>query len=77
MTSTATPREWSDPTAGSATNSGSGRTVQSRRCTLTAGVAALSYAVHVGTNRVLFEGRVSPTQRLKPGAYVLTLTAGS
>lgn len=46
------------------------------RCTRTITVALLSFAARVGTNRVLFEGRVSPTQRLKPGTYTVTVTAG-
>jgi hypothetical protein len=35
----------------------------------------LSFVSHAGTNRVRFQGRVSPTNKLKPGRYALVITA--
>jgi hypothetical protein len=41
--------------------------------TVTAG--RLTFTGHDGTNRVAFQGRVSPKQKLKPGRYTLVITA--
>ena len=35
----------------------------------------LSFPGHDGTNSVLFMGRVSRTEKLKPGRYTLVITA--
>jgi len=41
--------------------------------TVTAG--GLTFTGHNGTNKVKFQGRVSPTKKLKPGHYTLAITA--
>ena len=43
----------------------------------TARVGALSFAGHSGTNNVLFAGRISHTNKLKPGRYELTIAAAN
>ena len=35
----------------------------------------LTFAGRTGLNRVIFQGRISRRQRLKPGRYKLTVTA--
>lgn len=45
------------------------------RCTIANVRGALTLTGHAGTNRVRFQGRLSRTKRLKPGAYTLTVTA--
>jgi hypothetical protein len=37
--------------------------------------SALTFAGHSGTNKVAFQGRISPGEKLKPGRYTLTITA--
>ncbi|MDE3069749.1 MAG: hypothetical protein KGJ43_03380, partial [Acidobacteriota bacterium] len=46
-------------------------------CTLTRAAGTLALTGHTGINRVLFDGRLSRTVRLRPGAYTLTVTATS
>jgi DNA-binding beta-propeller fold protein YncE len=46
-----------------------------KSCKRTVTAAVLSFAGHSGTNRVAFQGRVSPTKQLKPGRYTLVITA--
>jgi hypothetical protein len=46
-----------------------------RRCTRTIRAGALSFAAHAGANTVRFQGRLSPTKKLKPGRYTLVITA--
>ncbi len=41
--------------------------------TVTAG--KLTFAGHDGTNKVAFQGRISPKKKLKPGRYTLVITA--
>jgi len=41
--------------------------------TVTAGT--LTFTGHDGTNKVVFQGRVSPKKKLKPGRYTLVITA--
>jgi hypothetical protein len=36
---------------------------------------ALSITAHVGTNKVVFDGRISRSKRLKPGSYTLVIKA--
>jgi hypothetical protein len=36
---------------------------------------ALSFTGHIGTNSVVFAGRISPRDKLNPGTYELTITA--
>jgi hypothetical protein len=43
--------------------------------TLTAGV--LSFSGHQGTNKVIFQGRITRTRKLKPGRYALVITAAN
>lgn len=45
------------------------------RCTRTIAAGTLKLTGHRGPNRVHFEGRISPTRRLRPGQYTLTMTA--
>ncbi len=42
---------------------------------ITAG--SLNIAAHAGTNKLRFAGRISPTQKLKPGHYTLQITAAN
>lgn len=51
----------------------SNRRKPSCRRTLTRG--ALSFAAHTGTNSVSFQGRLSRSRKLAPGAYALLVTA--
>jgi hypothetical protein len=46
-----------------------------RKCkrTLTAGTMSLN--ARSGTDKIAFQGRISPTRKLKPGTYTVTLTA--
>ncbi len=44
-------------------------------CTLTVAAGTLTFTGHIHTNEVAFQGRVSPTMRLKPGRYTLVITA--
>ena len=46
-----------------------------RTCKRTVTVASLSFAGHGGTNKVAFQGRISRSQKLKPGRYTLIITA--
>lgn len=41
--------------------------------TVTAGT--LTFTGHAGTNKVAFQGRVSPRRKLRPGRYTLVITA--
>ena len=43
------------------------------RRTATAGT--LTFTGHSGTNKVAFQGRISPAKKLKPGRYTLVITA--
>jgi hypothetical protein len=45
----------------------------SGRRTATAGT--LTFTGHSGTNKVAFQGRISPAEKLKPGRYTLEITA--
>lgn len=38
-------------------------------------VGTLTFAGHSGTNKVAFQGRISPEEKLKPGRYTLVITA--
>jgi hypothetical protein len=38
-------------------------------------VASVSLTAHSGADKIAFEGRVSPTHRLRPGRYTVTITA--
>lgn len=40
-------------------------------------VGTMSFMGHVGTNRVVFQGRLSSSQKLKPGHYTLLITASN
>ncbi|MEA2424978.1 MAG: hypothetical protein QOH13_1388, partial [Thermoleophilaceae bacterium] len=44
-------------------------------CTRTVTPGRLSFPGHSGTNRVSFQGRISPARKLKPGRYSLIITA--
>jgi uncharacterized repeat protein (TIGR01451 family) len=45
------------------------------RCTIPNVRGTLVFNAHAGMNRVRFQGRPSRTKRLKPGRYLLTITA--
>ena len=47
------------------------------RCIRTRVAGTLRFTARQGPIRVHFEGRVSPTRRLKPGRYTLTITAAA
>jgi hypothetical protein len=46
-----------------------------RACKRTVTRGTLAFTGHPGTNKVFFDGRLSPSKRLKPGRYTLTITA--
>ena len=46
-----------------------------KACTRTATAGTLSFDGHSGSNKVVFQGRISGSQRLTPGAYTLVITA--
>jgi hypothetical protein len=54
------------------------QTAKNRRkptCTRTATAGTFTFTGHSGTNQVAFQGRISPTKKLKPGRYTLAITA--
>jgi hypothetical protein len=53
----------------------SARNAGKPRCQRTVTAGTLSFAAHVGANRVRFQGRVSSGKKLKPGRYTLAATA--
>jgi len=44
-------------------------------CKRTVTRGALSFAAHAGTNKAIFQGRISHVLKLKPGTYTLVITA--
>jgi streptogramin lyase len=46
-----------------------------KSCERTLQVGALSFNGNSGANKVVFDGRIAPTQKLPPGRYALTITA--
>jgi virginiamycin B lyase len=46
-----------------------------RKCTRTLAAGTVSLNAHSGTNEIVFQGRLSPTRKLKPGTYTVTITA--
>jgi hypothetical protein len=44
-------------------------------CSRTVVAGALSFAGHVGTNKVVFQGHVSRSNKLKAGRYTVVITA--
>jgi alpha-tubulin suppressor-like RCC1 family protein len=46
-----------------------------RACKRTVTAGTLHFAGHTATNRVAFQGRLSPSKKLKPGSYTLVITA--
>jgi hypothetical protein len=51
------------------------RNARRRSCALTVTAGVLSFPGHTGTNKVAFQGRVSRSQKLKPGRYTLVISA--
>jgi DNA-binding beta-propeller fold protein YncE len=51
------------------------KNARGRSCTRTVTAGLLSLAGHAGTNKVVFQGRISRSQKLKPGRYTLVITA--
>jgi hypothetical protein len=47
------------------------------QCARTIVAGRLNIAAHPGTNKLRFGGRLSPTQKLKPGRYTLQITAAN
>jgi IPT/TIG domain len=45
-----------------------------RRCNRTVTRGTLSVMGHAGTNKLSFQGRISPSRRLAPGSYTLVIT---
>ncbi len=48
-----------------------------RSCTRTAPAGGLSLSGHGGANSVVFQGQLSPTRELKPGRYVVAISAAN
>ena len=46
-------------------------------CKRTATAGTLTFTGHSGTNKVAFQGRISPVEKLKPGRYTLVITAAN
>jgi Abnormal spindle-like microcephaly-assoc'd, ASPM-SPD-2-Hydin/Galactose oxidase, central domain len=46
-----------------------------RACERTATRGTLSFSGHNGTNKIVFQGRISHSKKLKPGSYALVITA--
>jgi hypothetical protein len=46
-----------------------------RACKRTVTLGVLSFAGHAGKNQVRFQGRLSPSNKLRPGSYTLEITA--
>ena len=44
-------------------------------CSRTVTAGALSFTGHIGTNKVVFQGRLSASRKLKPGRYTLIIAA--
>ncbi|HEY7932814.1 MAG TPA: hypothetical protein VID48_03225 [Solirubrobacteraceae bacterium] len=44
-------------------------------CRSTATAGTLTFTGHSGTNKVAFQGRISPVEKLEPGRYTLVITA--
>jgi len=53
----------------------SGRSSDKPACKRTIPAGALAFTGHSGTNRVSFQGRISTSKKLAPGAYALVITA--
>jgi streptogramin lyase len=51
------------------------RDTKGKRCTRTTAAGTISFKGHSGTNKVVFQGRVSRAKRLAPGRYTLTILA--
>lgn len=46
-----------------------------RSCTRLVSAGTLSFAAHAGVNKVIFQGRISASKKLRIGRYVLRVTA--
>jgi hypothetical protein len=46
-----------------------------RACKRTVVAGTLAFIGHAGINKVIFQGRISSSKKLKPGTYTLTVTA--
>jgi Glycine rich protein len=46
-----------------------------KSCKRTVTAGTLSFGGHAGTNKVVFQGRISSSKKLKPGRYALSITA--
>jgi uncharacterized delta-60 repeat protein len=53
------------------------RNSRRKACQRTVTVATLAFAGHVGTNKVVFQGRITRSRTLKPGRYTLLITAAN
>jgi len=51
------------------------RNVAHKRCTRTRSVGALTFNAHSGINKVVFQGRITPSKKLGPGSYSLEIVA--
>ena len=48
-----------------------------KACNRTVTAGTLSFTGHPGTDKVVFQGHISHSKKLKPGRYRLTVTATS
>jgi hypothetical protein len=53
------------------------RNAKHRKCKRTITAGTLTFAGHAGINKVTFQGRVSPSKKLRPGRYTLLITASN
>jgi hypothetical protein len=52
-----------------------GKNRHAQRCTRALPAGHLTFTGHPGTNKIRFAGRITHTNKLKPGRYALTITA--
>jgi hypothetical protein len=50
---------------------------RSHACKRTLTLGTLSFAAHAGANKVVFQGAISRSKKLKPGSYTCVITATS
>jgi hypothetical protein len=52
-----------------------GKNHKRRRCTRDVSAGSLAFHGHTGTNKVVFDGRISRAKKLEPGRYTVTIEA--
>ena len=65
----------SGPSVGKRCRAKTRQSATSRSCVRTTRAGTFAVTGHAGTNKVIFQGRISRSRRLKPGRYTLFITA--